>query len=386
MRILLAVSSFKTTLASRQACEAAEIGLRQEMPGATIVTAPVSDGGDGFLDALIPGLKARKLTVSVTGPLGENLEAEYILAPFRGKKSAFIESARICGLSLVPEGRRNPILTTSYGVGQAMIHAIGRRAQAIYIGVGGTATQDGGAGMAQALGIGLWDSQNKSIGFGCGWLSALAGISMKKRDPRLRKVPVFAVTDVTNHLLGPQGTAKVYAPQKGATPGQVSSIEANLEHFSQIIKRDLDVNIAKIPGAGAGGGLGAGLIAFCQAKILPGAQTVLEVMGADKLIKSVDVVIVGEGRLDRQTLYGKAPQALAKLARAAGKKVYGLFGQVEQDPADVAKQLGLAGYKELMKFAPSPESAQANASACLIKAAASLAVDLAGCRQPVGYR
>ncbi len=375
MKILLALSGFKSSLGSLQACEAAEIGLRQQMPGAQIILFPVSDGGDGLLEAVAGRIKARRVELTASGPMELTTPVEYLLFERQKKKVAIIESAKICGVSLVAQARRNPMLATSRGVGTVIRHAMGRRAKTIYVGVGGTATQDGGAGMAQALGVGLLDGMGKQIGFGCGWLGALASIDLKKRDPRFKKVEIFVLADVVNPLLGPQGTARVYASQKGALPDQIASIEANLEHLAHIIKRDVGIDAAKMPGAGAGGGLGAGLAAFCNAKILPGAETLLDMLGAKQLIERSDIVIVGEGRLDRQTLYGKAPYALAKHARTAGKKVYGLFGQIEPGHARLAGQLGLDGHREVAAFAPNLEAAMTQASACLIRAASALATD-----------
>lgn len=342
MNIVVALTSFKGTLNALAACQAAALGFKKAYPKAEITILPVSDGGDGLIEAVASRHKTTKVGVNVSGPLGEPAQCEYLLFKKDKEKVALIESAMAIGLGLVAPARRNPALTTTYGLGKVIQHALGRRVKAIYVGLGGSSTQDGGCGLAQALGVKLLDADKKQIGFGCGWIGALDSIDVTRRDKRLKKVKIYALSDVTNPLLGEQGTARVYAPQKGATPEQVEAIEKNLKRLAEIVKRDLQLDVSNFPGSGAAGGLGAGLVGFLGANILPGATTVLELINAKEVISKADLVIVGEGKLDNQTLQGKAPQAVSILAQSLGKKVYGIFGQIAGEPADMARQLGLS--------------------------------------------
>ncbi|MBI2070617.1 MAG: glycerate kinase [Elusimicrobia bacterium] len=375
MRIVIALCAFKGSLSASEACQAARSGFAQRWPRAEILAQPISDGGDGLLESLLSRFpSAQRVKLTVTGPLGVPVETQYVLVKINEKKTVFIETAKICGLTLVPHTRRNPMMTTTYGVGETIRHAMGRRAKTIYVGLGGSATQDGGAGLAQALGAKLLDKHGKPIGLGCAWLGALDKIIAAKLDPRLKKIPVIALSDVTNVLLGPQGTAHVYAPQKGATPEQVGQIEANLSHFAKIIERDLDLKIVDIPGAGAAGGMGAGLAAFCRSKILPGTQALADTLSLKKLFASADMIVVGEGRLDEQTLlYGKAPSVLAAMGKAAGKKVCGIFGQIRQAQGDPSARLGLDAWQSLESLSGSPEAAIKNPAHWIAKAAEALA-------------
>ncbi|MBI4669686.1 MAG: glycerate kinase [Elusimicrobia bacterium] len=376
LKIVLALSAFKTSLSAVDACRAAEIGLRQRLPEAKIIHLPMSDGGDGLLDALEAHLSTQKINLKVTDALGTPAETEYLLTNLDSKKTAFIETAKICGLAQVPPMRRNPMLTTSYGVGEAIRHAATQNVKMIYVGLGGTATQDGGSGLAQAIGAKLLDQYGKPIGFGCAWLAALHKIVTAKIDSRIKKISFYALNDVTNPLLGPKGTAHIFAPQKGASPEQVKAIEANLKRLASTAARDLKIDMAKITGGGAAGGLGAGLAAFCQAVMMPGAQTVLDIIGAGKIIEAADFVFVGEGSLDYQTLFGKAPQAICGLARRLNKKTLGIFGQISLDKTNITKNLGLTGWKSLEELAPDKETAVRNASSYMIQAASVLADDI----------
>lgn len=351
MRVIVAATSFKGTLSAPRACRAIAKGITRAKPKFEISLLPVSDGGDGLVDSLMNAMPGhwRKMTAKVQGPLGDPVSASYLLGRWAGKFSAVIESASACGLALVPEKRRNPMHAASFGLGQLMIEARRHRVKAIYVGLGGTATIDAGCGMAQAMGARLLDASGRPIGLGCAWLGQIEKIELGKFKKYFGGIRFFALTDVRNPLLGARGAARVFGPQKGASPEQIEAIEKNMVHFSRVLRETSGKDVEKEAGAGAAGGLGAGLAAFCSAKLLPGVETVLHLIDAKSKIKNADAVVVGEGMLDATTLSGKAPQGTAALARRFGKKVYGCFGVAPATEARLAKRLGLSGYRTLLQ-------------------------------------
>lgn len=345
MRVLVASGEFKGTLSSKEACRAIASGIRKAHPGWKVELMPISDGGDGLLEALTsaPHAKFKRMTVSATGPMGEKIKAPYLLWKKKGQKiSAVIESAKICGLALVPPNRRNPMLASTYGLGEVMLEALRHRVGSIYVGLGGSATVEAGSGMAQAMGVKISDSQGKSLGLGCSWLIHAASMNNSKLKKRLRRAKVYGITDVKNPLLGAKGAARVFGPQKGATPEQVEAMERSLTQWAHAAKESLKKDVSKLEGAGAAGGLGAGLMVFCDAKLLDGAETVFDLVEARRRIKEADLVVVGEGRLDKTTLYGKAPYSAAQLAKKLGKKTVGLFGSAAAEASGVARRMGLS--------------------------------------------
>jgi len=326
MKIIIAPDSFKGNLSALEVAKLIEKGVRRVYPGAKIIKIPMADGGEGTVKSLVDATKGKIIRKEVTGPLGKRIKASYGI--LGDKKTAIIEMASASGLPLVPKKKRNPLLTTTYGTGELIRDALDKGSRKIIVGIGGSATVDGGAGMAQALGVRLLDKKGREIGFGGGALGNLESIDVSKMDERIKKTEVLVASDVDNPLTGPKGAAKVYAPQKGATPSMVERLEKNLKRYASIIKRDLKKDIKDIPGTGAAGGLGAGLIAFLDAKIRLGVDIVIETVGLEKRLKDADLVITGEGKMDSQTIYGKTPIGVAKLAKKHKIPVVAIVGEV----------------------------------------------------------
>lgn len=326
MQIIIAPDSFKESLTAMEAATQIEAGLREVFPGADCVKIPIADGGEGTVEALVAATGGRRIEAEVTGPLGEQVNAFYGITG--DGKTAVIEMAAASGLALVPVGRRNPLLTTSYGTGELIRHALDVGLRRLIIGIGGSATNDAGAGMLQALGARLLDRSGREIGFGGGALAYLEKIDCAKFDRRLQECRTVAACDVNNPLIGATGASAVYGPQKGADPDMVGKLDANLEHFAKIVARDLEKQVATAPGAGAAGGMGAALLAFLNAELLPGIQIVIETTGLEKRIVGADLVITGEGKIDGQSVYGKTPVGVARLAAKHGIPVIAVAGSV----------------------------------------------------------
>jgi glycerate kinase len=344
MRILVAPQALKGSLDAWETGLAIARGLRAALPVAEIRVLPVADGGEGTAHALVASTGGQMVAERVTGPLGASVLAEYGLlgapAGALGGRTAVIEMATAAGLPLVPLERRDPRLTTTRGVGELMRAALDAGCATLLIGIGGSATNDGGAGMAQALGVHLLDAEGAELSPGGAALATLARIDATDLDPRLRRARVLVACDVTNPLTGPEGASAIYGPQKGATLEVVRELDAALAHFAEIVRRDMGVEVAKVPGAGAAGGLGAGLLAFTGAELAPGATLVLDALGFDEALAGVDLLVTAEGQLDAQTAYGKAVGVVARRARKAGARVVALAGRVTLDAADLAT-LGL---------------------------------------------
>jgi glycerate kinase len=323
-KIVIAPDSFKECLAAEAVAAAMAAGVRAAAPDAEVVCVPMADGGEGTVRALVAATGGTLHRATVTGPLGEPVEAEFgVLGDGR---TAVIEMAAASGLPLAPPARRDPTRTTTYGTGELIRAALDLGARRLLLGIGGSATVDGGAGMAQALGVRLLDAAGQPIGWGGGDLERLAHADLLARDPRLAGVAVEVACDVTNPLVGPHGAARVYGPQKGATPDSVERLEANLAHLADVIERDLGVRVRDLPGAGAAGGLGAGLVAFLGATLRRGVELVIEAVGLEAKLRGADLVLTGEGRLDRQTAFGKVPVGVARLAAAKGIPVVAIAG------------------------------------------------------------
>jgi len=256
------------------------------------------------------------------------------------KKTAVIEMAEASGLTLVPENKRNPLITTTYGTGQLIKAALDRGCRKMIIGIGGSATNDGGAGMLQALGVKLLNREGKEIGFGGGELKKIFRIDTKYLDNRLSETKVLIASDVSNPLCGPKGASWIYGPQKGATPEIIKVLDESLAHFAEIVKRDLNKDVKDIPGAGAAGGLGASLMAFLDAELRPGIEIVIEIVRLERAIKGADLVITGEGKIDSQTIYGKAPIGVAKIAKKYNVPVIAVAAIIGDD-ADIVHQYGI---------------------------------------------
>jgi glycerate 2-kinase len=326
MRILIAPQSLKGSLTAAEAGQAIAQGVRAVYPTAEIEIVPVADGGEGTVQALVDATGGRIVQKIVAGPLGEPVPAFFGL--MGDGRTAALEMAACAGLPLVPPERRDPRITTTYGVGELILAALDYGSRHFIIGIGGSATNDGGAGMAQALGATLLTKEGTEIARGGAALATLAHISTATIDPRLQECTVEVACDVSNPLCGPTGASAVYGPQKGATPEMVVELDRALAHYAQIIEHDLGVAVRDIPGAGAAGGLGAGLIAFLHATLRPGAQIVLEAVHLEERMRTTDLVITAEGQLDSQTAYGKSVGAVAALAKYYGLPVLALAGSL----------------------------------------------------------
>ncbi|HYT27497.1 MAG TPA: glycerate kinase [Ktedonobacteraceae bacterium] len=329
MRIVIAPQSLKGSLSAAEAGLAIAKGARAVYPEADITIVPVADGGEGTVQALVDATGGRIVEQTVTGPLGEPVNAFFGL--LGDGRTAAIEMAACAGLPLVPPALRDPRITTTYGVGELIMAALDQGCRHFIIGIGGSATNDGGAGMAQALGTSLMTHEGKAIGRGGAALTTLAHISTATMDARLSSCSFDVACDVNNPLCGPMGASAVYGPQKGATPEMVVQLDDALAHYAEVIERDLGVSVRDVPGAGAAGGLGAGLMAFLRATLRPGAQIVLEAVKLEEQLRSADLVITAEGQLDAQTAYGKSVGAVAALAKRYRLPVLALAGSLGED-------------------------------------------------------
>jgi len=324
MRIIIAPQSLKGSLTAAEAGKAIAQGARVVYPEAEIDIVPIADGGEGTVQALVDATGGRMIRKTVTGPLGEPVDAFFGM--LGDGRTAAIEMAASSGLPLVPPERRNPRVTTTYGVGELIRTALDLGSRHFILGIGGSATNDGGSGMAQALGASLTTAKGSEIGRGGAALATLAHISTATMDARLQECIFEVACDVTNPLCGPKGASVVYGPQKGATPEMIKELDAALGHYAQIIEQDLHSAVSEIAGAGAAGGLGAGMIAFLGATLRPGAQIVLEAVQLEQHIATADLVITAEGQLDEQTAYGKSVGAVAELAKRYTLPVLALAG------------------------------------------------------------
>ena len=324
MKVVIAPNEFKGTLTAPQAAAAIALGVREVFPDADIVEIPVADGGEGTVDALVAAHWGEYRSVQVEGPLADPVVATYGLID--GGRTAVVELAAASGLSLIPLERRNPERTSTYGFGQVLGAVRKAGVGEVIAGIGGSATNDGGAGMAQALGYRLLDGAGRDLPRGGAALATLERIEPSGLDSGWRSVRVKVASDVTNPLTGPLGASAVYAPQKGADEAMVGRLDAALSRLAAVIERDLGKLVAEVPGAGAAGGTGAGLIAFLGANLVPGAPLIVEASGFEEKLKGADLVITGEGRVDSQTAYGKAPIEVAKRAQRATIPVLLLAG------------------------------------------------------------
>ena len=320
--ILIAPDSFKESLDAFAVARLLKDGIEKSLPGAVIESIPVSDGGEGFLKVLTEGTGGVFKTFNVNDALMRPVIAEI---GFSGdKQTAFIEIATASGLELIHSGERNPLIASTFGTGEMIKHAIETGCKKIVIGIGGSATNDGGAGMAQALGAKFLNKDRKELLPGGKQLSELCNIDLSGFEKNLPEILVAC--DVSNPLVGPNGASAIYGPQKGATPEMVQQLDAALKNYAQIIRKQLNINIENIPGAGAAGGLGGGLVAFTGAKLVSGFQLVAEILDIENQIAKADFVITAEGKLDAQTVNGKAPFGVAQLAKKHKKAVIGIAG------------------------------------------------------------
>lgn len=353
MRIVVAPDSFKGSLSSIEVANAMEQGILSFFPEAVVIKIPIADGGEGTIDALVTATGGRMMRNEVMGPLGGLIKASWGI--LGDEKTAVIEMAAASGLPLVPEEERNPLITTTYGTGQLIKAALDHGMRKLIIGIGGSATNDGGAGMARALGVKFFDSSDNELPSGGAALKSLAKIDLSTLDPRLAETSILVACDVDNPLCGPRGASAVYGPQKGATPAMISELDQALRHYAGVAKMSLDKDIAESPGAGAAGGLGAGLMIFTSAQLRPGVQIVLEATNFEDKVKNADLVITGEGRTDFQTAHGKAPVGVAKLAKKYNVPIVCLSGGLGAGCEEVYKH----GIDGLLSIVPQPMTLEA---------------------------
>lgn len=335
MKVLIAPDSFKENLTAMEVATAIETGIKRVLPNARCVKVPLADGGEGTVQALVDATGGRIVKKNVVGPLGNRVSARYGL--LGDGATAVIEMAEASGLPLVPKNKRDPLSTTTYGTGELMMDALRRGAKSIIIGLGGSATVDGGAGMAQALGVKFVKKNGKPVIGYCagGSLDTIAKIDVEGIDPHFRDAMVIIASDVDNPLCGARGAAQVFGPQKGATLEMVRVLDRNLKHFGTLIRSQLGTDVLSLPGSGAAGGLGAGLIAFTGATMTRGIDLVIKATGLAKHLKDADLVITGEGRVDFQTAFGKTPSGVAALAKKYRVPVVAIGGSLADDATSV---------------------------------------------------
>lgn len=324
--VLVAPSGFKESLSADEAADCIATGVHRAFPNATILKAPMADGGEGFTRALVKATGGTLHNLSVTGPIGEPVEAHFGFLGGCSEPTAVIEMAAAAGLSLVPRDRRNPCLTTSYGVGELVRAALDRGARRILLGCGDSGINDGGAGMAEALGIRLLDDTGAPLPRGGAALARLAAIDMANRDPRLDRVRIDAAVNWHNLLLGERGVARVFGPQKGATPAQVEVLASAMEIYADAIRRTTGIEVGTAPGAGASGGLGAAVLGLLGGWLHPRYDIVMQYLELDRFMATADLVITAEGSLDGQTPFGKVPAEVAHRAKQMGVPVIALAG------------------------------------------------------------
>jgi glycerate kinase len=333
VKVIIAPDSFKESLSSLEVARQIEAGFKEVFPDAEVLKLPVADGGEGTVEALVAATDGEIRKVSVSGPLGTPVEAFYGVCG--DGRTAVIEMAAASGLALLPPDRRNPLLTSSFGTGQLIRQVLDDGLRHLIIGIGGSATNDAGAGMLQALGVRLLDGQKQDLSSGGGALRGLAKIDVRTLDPRLRECQVEVACDVDNPLTGQRGASAVFGPQKGATPAMVAELDANLANFARRVELDLGRSIDAVPGAGAAGGMGGALLAFLEARLRPGVEIVLDAIDLKTLLRGADLVITGEGRIDGQSVYGKTPVGVGRIAGQQGVPVIALAGSLGPGAEDV---------------------------------------------------
>jgi glycerate 2-kinase len=359
MKVVIAPDSFKESMTAKEVCDAVEKGFRKVFPDANIVKVPMADGGEGTVESLVDATGGSIIPCVVTGPLG--LKADAFFGMLGDGNTAVIEMAAASGIHLVAPENRNPLLTTTRGTGELILAALDYGAERIIMGIGGSATNDGGAGMASALGIKLLDENGYELPPGGGSLGRLASINLSEMDPRFSKVRFEVACDVDNPLTGPRGASAIFGPQKGANAEMVETLDANLAHYAAIIAATLGKNVRDIPGAGAAGGLGAGLLAFLQAELKSGVDIVIEATGLVEKMRGADLVITGEGKIDSQTVYGKTPIGVAKTAKKLNIPVIAIAGNISKD-SHIVKQHGIDALFSIVPGAITLEEAMRDAA------------------------
>lgn len=327
-KVIIIPDSFKGTLSAKQICRILKEKVHQQFPACEVVTVPVADGGEGSVDCFLEALGGRKETVQVHGPYMELMEAEYGIL---SDGTAVVEMASCAGLPLV-EDRKNPKKTTTYGVGELILAAAKAGSKRIITGLGGSCTNDGGCGMAAALGIRFYDAQDREFVPTGGTLKEIRRIDMSRREKLLDQIEVLAMCDITNPLTGPEGAAHVFSPQKGADEGMIQELEAGMVHYASILEQTVQIpKIRELPGGGAAGGMGTGMAALLGAKLIPGIQAVLDTVQIDTLAEHADLILTGEGKIDSQSIHGKVLSGIARRGKALGIPVVAIAGGIDRE-------------------------------------------------------
>lgn len=372
MKIVVAPNAYKGCLSASDAARAMAAGIVRVCPEAEVLAVPVADGGDGLVDVAIEALNGALRCVTVTGPLFERREAPFCYV--QGERFAAIEMALASGLALVPADRKDPTQTTTLGTGELIAAALDLDVVRIGVGIGGSATTDGGIGMATALGVRFLDADGSELRPVGGELLRLRRIDISQLDRRIHDVRIEAVCDVDNPLCGPNGAAHVYGPQKGATPEQVKLLDAGLANLAAVIQRDLGIDVLDLPGAGAAGGLGAGLRAFLGAELKRGVDVVLDLVGLEAKLAGADLVLTGEGQIDFQTAYGKAPAGVGAAAQRRGIPCVAIAGSIGENIGALA-EVGIVAVFSLCSRPMTLDAAMSDA-APLLEASTEQAVRL----------
>ena len=352
-KVVIAVDSFKGCLSSSDIAKAVAEGIHHVIPGCEVIKVPIADGGEGTVEALTQATHGQVITIPVHNPFMQPIQASYGITG--DGQTAVIEMSAASGLDLIPRKEGNVMHTTTYGTGELIADAVDRGCRNFIIGVGGSATNDAGVGMMQALGVRFTDDNGNEVEKGGKVLSAICHIDTRSQLPELSACTFHIATDVTNPFFGPQGAAHIFGPQKGGNEMQVEALDKGMKHLADLILETTGRDISDLPGAGAGGGMGGGCVAFLQAKISSGIELITEYIRFKEIIREADLVITGEGRIDRQTLFGKVPVGIAHIAASQHIPVIAITGQVETD-AETDKQLLQAGLSAIFPIHPAPVS------------------------------
>ncbi|WP_018923433.1 glycerate kinase [Salsuginibacillus kocurii] len=369
MNIVIAPDSFKESLTAAEAASAIARGIQLVSDEDQLHMVPMADGGEGTVQSLIDATNGELKSEQVIGPLGSLITAEYGVSG--DGDTAFIEMASASGLELVPPTERDPMRTTTYGTGQLIQAALDQGARHIILGIGGSATNDGGIGMAQALGASIKDEHGEEVEYGGQGLQQVANIDISNMDERLQSTRLEVACDVDNPLTGEEGASFVFGPQKGASEEMVKELDQAMEKYATVMVRDLGLNVENTAGAGAAGGLGAGLLAFAKAELKPGIDLVIKITGLESFIKRADLVITGEGRMDGQTMHGKTPAGVGKLAKKYDLPVFAIAGTVEVDYLQL-EETGIDAAFSMLNRPMSLEDAIAESTSLLVQKSANL--------------
>lgn len=365
MKILIAPDKFKGSLSAFEVADNIEKGILKVFPKAIVVKVPMADGGEGTVESLVDATGGKIIKTNVKDPLFRDIESFYGI--LGDGKTAVIEMAAASGLYLLKDYERNPMITTTYGTGQLIKDALDRGCRRFIIAIGGSATNDGGAGMATVLGVKFYDKDGREIGLGGGELSKIYSIDTSNIDDRLKECEFIVACDVANPLIGENGASRVYGPQKGATKEMVEVLDKNLEHYGKLLEKYFNKKIIDVPGSGAAGGLGAGLMAFLNAQLKNGIEIIIETLKLEEKIKEADIVISGEGKIDFQTAFGKTISGIAKLCKKHNKPLIVIAGTVED--IENLYEIGVSSIFSIVEKPMSLEDAIKNAPTLLEKSA-----------------